>query len=292
MNKKHRIVVRILLLLFVAYLGLSHYATDVARARLDASIKKWPPNAFVYKDVSHNLFTRQTVISDISILPPGAVNTTRIGKIVIRRMADDGPNPSFLAMDIQGMTFDPAAFGSAAAAQCATLGYAGPLTCDLSIDYTFDKKQRQLAMNTVFLSVKDVGAVRLGFTIDNTDFDINEVASGQLMLNPRVRLQGAELVYTDASLMEHVLKREAAKKGVAVASIQKIIADDIDTDVALQRELNPPLVGVLTALRQFVENPRQITLSITPAAPVSLQEIGGAGTPAAMVKLLNLQAKS
>lgn len=289
MNKKARIAVSVVLFLVVAYLGLSFYATDAARARIDASIKKWPPNTFVYKDVSHNLFSGQTVIAGVSILPPGGVTTTRIDRIVIRRLSDDAPNPTSLAVDIQGMTIDPAALGSADAARFTALGYTGPLSCDLGIDYEYAKDKRELALNAVTLSIKDVCALRLSLTLGNLDFDPNQAAK-LLFTYPSILLARAELVYTDASLMDRVLKQEAAKKGVDVATLKKTMIDD--ADAALLKGKNPPSAEITAALKQFIENPRQLSISLTPARPVPLGDIGRAGSPEAVAKLLNLQVKS
>ena len=66
----------------------------------------------------------------------------------------------------------------------------------------------------------------------------------------------------------------------------------LDADEALQKDHNPLLAGVVTALKQFIENPRQLTISLTPAKPVPLGEIGRAGSPEAVAGLLNLQVKS
>jgi len=291
MNKKLLAAGLAVLVLAGAYLGLTRYASNAARAQVDAAIAKAGPAAanVVYKDVSYNLLTHRTVISDVSILAPGGVAPTRINEVVVRSIDDASPTPAFLAMDIRGIQLDPAAFGARDAARFAALGYAGPLSCDLGVDYAYAKDKRELAVHAVSLSAKDVGAVRLSLTLGNMDFDPNAAAT-LLFTYPRILLKQAELVYTDASLMERVLKEEAAKQGVEVASLKKSLA--ADADAALQKEQSPLSAGILTALKQFIENPRQLSISVAPVSPVPLGEIGRAGSPEAVAKLLNLQVKS
>lgn len=290
MNKKLLAVGIAVVILAGAYFGLNRYASNAARAHIDAAIAKAGPAAnVVYKDVSYNIFTRQTVISDVSILPPGGVTPARISEVVVRSLDDASPTPAFMAVDVRGIQIDPAALGGPDAARFAALGYAGPLSCDLGIDYNYARDKRELTVGAITLSVKDVGAIRLSLALGNLDFDPNQAAT-LLFTYPRILLNRAEMVYTDASLMERVLKQEAAKKGVDVATLKKTLAQD--ADAALQEEQSPLLTGVVTALKRFIENPRQLTISVSPAAPLPLGEIGRAGSPEAVAKLLNLQVKS
>ena len=289
MNKKSRIAVRIALLLVVAYLGLSHYASDVARTRVDAAIAK-QGGKFTYKNVSYNLFTQQTVISDISILPPGAMTTSHIDKVVVRRIAGNSSTPSSLAVDIKGLMIDSAIFGEAGAAQLAALGYTGPWPCDMSIDYNCLLDKRELTLQS-FYEAKDVGSLRLNLVLGNIDYDGKKPPTTfALALAPNITLLRLELAYVDDSLLERVLKQEAAEKGVDVPTFKTTLADQ--SEAFLQKKQLPHTASIMTALKQFIENPRQLSISATPATPVSLGEIGSAGSPEAVAKLLNLQVKS
>ena len=273
-----------------AYFGLARYASNAARTHVDAAITKTGPAAnVVYKDVSYNLFTRQTVISDVSILPPGGVAPIRIKEVVVRSIDEATPIPTFLALDIRGIQLDPATFGVTEAARFVALGYVGPMVCDLGIDYAYAKDKRVLSLNAISLSIKDAATIRLSLTLGNMDFDPTQAAT-LLFTYPRILLQQAELVYTDASLLERVLKEEAAKKRIDVASLKKSLA--VDADAALRRDQSPLSAAILTALKQFIENPRQLSISVTPAKPIPLGEIGRGGSPEAVAKLLNLQVKS
>ena len=290
MNNKFLAAAVAVVVLAGAYFGLTHYASNAARSRVDAAIAKAGPAAnVVYKDVSYNLFTRQTVIADVSILPPGGLAPTRIKEVVVRSIDETSPTPAFLAMDIRGIQLDPATFGPADTARFAALGYTGPLTCDLGIDYAYARDKRELTLNAISLAIKDVATLRLSLALGNLDFDPKQAAT-LLFTYPNLLLLRSELVYTDASLMERVLKQEAAKKGVDVATLKKTMA--ADADEALQKEHSPLLASVVTALKQFIENPRQLSISVTPTAPVPLGAIGRAGSPEAVAKLLNLQVKS
>ncbi|MHC1791024.1 hypothetical protein [Solidesulfovibrio sp.] len=290
MNKKLLAAGIVALVLAGTYFGLGLYASKAARAQVEIAVARMGPAANVaYKDVSYNILTGHTVIDDVSILPPGGLTPARIDRIVVRSLDQTSPNPAYMAVDVHGLQLDPAALGRADAARFAALGYSGPLPCDLSVDYNYARDKRELTVNAVSLSVKDVGAIRLSLTLGNLDFDPDQAAN-LLFSYPRILLGRAELVYTDASLVERVIKQEAAKQGVDVATLKKTMA--ADADATLETAKSPLMASVVTALKQFIENPRQLSMSVSPATPLPLGEIGRAGSPEAVAKLLNLQVKS
>lgn len=290
MNKKLLAAGLAALVLAGAYFGLSLYASKAARAQVDIAIAKMGPAAnVVYKDVSYNILTRHTVIADVSILPPGGLTPARIDRIVVRSLDQTSPNPAYMALDVHGLQIDPAALGSADAARFAALGYSGPLSCDLTLDYAYARETRELDIKTLSLAVRDVGAIRLSLALGNLDADPERPAT-LLLTYPRLLLKRADLAYTDDSLVERLLKQEAARRGSDVAAVKQALIKDARD--AMPQEQSPLLAGALTAFAQFIENPHQLSISATPPVAVPLGDLGRAGSPEAMAKALNLQVKS
>jgi hypothetical protein len=283
-NKKYRIAVRVVIFLVVAYLGLTNYASDVARARIDAAVTK-QGGKVNYKKVFYNLFTQHTIISNVSIQPPGVATPTYIDEIVVRRIDLKSPRPTFLSMDMRGMRLDSTILGAVGAARLTDLGYTGPFSLDISIDFDCLLDKREGTIQSLY-AVKDVGLLRFSLLFGNIDDSsaINPAFFGYLTMKQ------AELTYVDASLVERVLKWAAAEKGVEVPVFKKVLATQAEAFV--QKFQSPHAADIADALKQFIANPRQLTISINPAAPVPLGEIIRAGSPEAIANLLNLQVKS
>ena len=297
MNKKYRSIVSICVVFVVAYYGLTSYASDVARARIDAAVAK-QGGKVQYKKVSYNLFTRQTTIRDISIQPPGVATLTHIDEIIVRRIDMDSPRPTFLAMDLRGFKFDPAVLGPTGAAAFAGLGYTGPLSLDISLDYDCLLEKREVTIHSRY-EAKDVGALRLSLRCGNIDYPsggkpVLDSSGGKLVLSPdilaKITMQQAELAYVDASLMERILKRVAAQGGLDVPTLKKSLV--AQSEAFWQQSKIPHAADIAAAFKSFIENPRQLTFSMNPATPVPLGAIIKANSPATIANLLNLQVKS
>ena len=289
MNKKQRIIVSSISFLIIMFFGLTQYASDVAKTRLDATIAKQGPQVtFHYGKVSYNLFTQHTVIKAVSLRGPNMVAPVFIKEIIIRRLDLDSPQPAYVSFDILGLELEPSFLGKDGAAELADLGYAGPWSCDVTIDMDCLAEKRELKSHMLY-AAKDVGSLRLDFVLGNMDFAaVKPEAIMASLFN--CALKQAEMAYTDASLIERIFKQNAAKQGMDLSAYKKQLAGQLDA--ALQHSPKPLHQAFASALKQFVENPRQLTISANPTAPVSFMELLKAGTPEGMANLLALDIKS
>ncbi|HML53304.1 MAG TPA: hypothetical protein PKC79_04365 [Solidesulfovibrio magneticus] len=289
MSKKQRIVVSSITFLVILYIGLTHYASDVAKARIDAAIAKQGPHVtFHYGTVSYNIFTQHTVIRAVSLRGPNMAAPVFAKEVIIRRIDLDSPKPTYVSFDILGIELEPSALGKEAAAELAALGYVGPWASDVTIDMDCLVEKREL-MTHMRYAAKDVGSLRLDFVLGNLDYTAAKPEAVMASLF-NCALKQAEMAYVDASLIERIFKQNAAKQGMDLPTYKKQLAGQLDA--ALQHSPKPLPQALASALKQFVENPRQLTISANPASPVSFMELLKAGTPEAVANLLALDITS
>lgn len=287
-NKKYRIAVSIAIFLAVSYVGLTNYASDIARARIDAAVAKQGGKA-TYKKVFYNIFTQHAVISDVSIQPPGTAVPVNIDEIVVRRIDLVSPTPTYLSIDMRGMWFGTAILGNDGAAELAGLGYAVPFPLDIRLDIDCALDKREATIQSLY-TAKDLGAVHLRLLFGDVDFQSADKVEKKPDVFTKITIKEAELVYVDASLAERIFKRMAANKGLDVLTFKKALG--VQAGAFLPHSSAPHAADIAAALQQFINTPRRLTLSLTPAVPASLGEIFRAGSPEALAKLLNLQVHS
>ncbi len=288
MSKKLMAGIVVIVVLVAGYFGLNIYASSKATEEVDAAIAKMGPAMHVsYTKVAYNVLTRQATISGVSILAPGSPTPVRIGEIVVKRF-DDSPNPAFANMDFKGIEIAPAALGDGAPA-AAALGYTGPFLCDVGMDYAYAKDKKEMDIKTFSLSVKDVGSLTFNLRLGNVDIDPKQPAA-LLFTYPQILLLQAGLTYKDASLVERLLKAEAAKSGTDVAALKQKLTSQ--ADAAVKGQTSPVLTSAMTAIKQFINNPKELSVTANPAKPLPLGQIGNAGGPDAVAAMLNLQIKS
>lgn len=289
MSKKQGIAVGVIIFLAIAYFGLTQYASHVAKTRLEAAIaKKGPYVQILYGNVSYNIFTQNTVIRAVSFKGPKMAVPIFAKEIIVRRLEMDSPKPTSVSMDILGIELEPSALGKEGAAELAALGYAGPWTCDVTVDMDCQVEKRELKTHTLY-AAKDVGSLRFDFVLSNLDWAANTPEALMATLFTSAVKQ-AEIAYIDASLAERIFKKNATQQGLDLPTYKKQLTDQLDA--SLRQSPTPLSEAFVHALKQFIENPRQLTISANPAAPVFFGAILKTGSPEGIANLLALDIKS
>jgi hypothetical protein len=289
MNKKVLVGIVAVVVLIGLYFGVTMYASNMAAKQVDIAIAKMGPGISAsYKNVSYNILNKHVAIDDVVIMAPGSPQPVRIKQLLVKDLDQTSPTPAFMAMDFKGIVIDLKSLGSDAAV-AAELGYADTLSCDLGIDYVYARDKKDLDLKNLSVSVKDVGTLNLRLHLGNIDIDPDQTVA-LLFTYPRVLLQQASLSYRDDSLMERLLKAEAKKIGCDVAVVKQKLTQD--ADAALSGQNNERLAAALAAVKKFINNPSELSISATPITPVPLGQIGGDATPDAVSRMLNLQIKS
>jgi len=288
-NKKIVIGLGLLVVLVGGYFGATKYVSNVAAKKVDDVVVKMSGNVDIrYKDVTANLFNKQVVISDVTVAPVGSTEKTHIAKITISGIDTDSATPAFLQMSVDGIEVNLATLGEDAKA-LTDLGYTDKIVCDFSMDYAFNKEKRELNIKNISLGAKDAGEINVSMRLGNVSLDPKE-AAGLLFTYPKVILYDLKVTYTDASLVGRIMQSEAKKQQKDVAEVKKNLIADIDAAIASQQD--DFAKSALTAVKQFINAPKMLSISATPEKPVLLERLMRAGSPKETIDLLHLQVKS
>jgi hypothetical protein len=193
------------------------------------------------------------------------------------------------------------------------LGY-DTLTGDLKLDGTWDKQSGIINLEEYSLTLDDVGRLAMALEISgytpefiksmqqvqtaaasNPDPQAAQQAMGFAMLGmlQQLSFKSASIRFDDASVTERALEFAGKKQGVSGDQMR----------MALKAML-PLMLGSLgipelqkqiaAAASVFLDNPENITITATPASPVAVPVLMGAGMgdPKSLVDLLNVQVSA
>ena len=171
------------------------------------------------------------------------------------------------------------------------LGY-DMLDFSINVDGKFDTRAKTLGYDKFELALKNGGALNLTFELGN----LNEEIIGTLLPEEQIAnfmvatINSGSLTYTDNSLVERGLKVAAMLAG---ASPDQMRAQVVAGASFFALQLGDPAIAqqVSTALSTFFEDPKNLSLRLTPAEPVviqSLQQTAQEG-PAALIRALGAE---
>jgi hypothetical protein len=168
----------------------------------------------------------------------------------------------------------------------ADIGYTAPTEGEIFVDWTFHEEERLTDLRTISLNIEDVGR----FELESELIGLSTGAVAVLMLGMDntipVQISSLELEYRDDSLLSRVLEYIAEKQG-------KDSVDELVDELRATWERDQGLqVLFADELEQFLKNPRSLRIRIHPEFPVSMTQIGAAGSPQELADLLNFHLES
>ncbi len=193
--------------------------------------------------------------------------------------------PKELGMTVKGLHLTKELLGKEHE-QLSTLGYESVLA-NLSIDYSIDEDNKVLSLNTLSYGAEELGEIviklKLG-AVDLTNF--NPIMF--MFSYPKIELVSASCSYTDDSFFNRYIEMMSKKTGQSKEDIIKKMDREINAVIAQFQD--PAVQDILLKLKDFLHNPKHITLSANPETPITLGEIQNATDPVMAVKLMNAKA--
>ncbi|MGK7910772.1 MAG: hypothetical protein AB4050_04705 [Synechococcus sp.] len=207
-----------------------------------------------------------------------------IDRIIVHEVDTENEQPTFARVSVEGLSFEgaAAAFGPQTLV-FNSLGYSfDDLTVDLEFAYNFDEAAQQV--NASFSqSIAEVGGLSgemvLGdfssddFSMVFESFDADSLSDETATLESLdATLVSVELSYQDDSLIPRVYDFVSAMQQVSVDEVEQMALLFVDQ---LQTELPDGEFRrqATTAAATFIENPKSLTLTIAPSAPVSFDSV-------------------
>lgn len=285
-------LVAVVAIVAAAYFGLNAYASKQAAKRVDAVLAGLGPRLrATYATVDYDLLTRETAVRGVSLSVAG-LPSIPVREVLVRRLDESTPNPAFADLELRGIVLDPATVGEAET--LAALGYAGPVLCDWGIRYAYSRERHELDLQRLSVTVKDAGSLAISLRLGNLDLPVDERQAQRFLLTDlaRVVLVDAAVTYTDDSLMERALRRDAKEQGIGVEQLKDGLQRQAQAILALPDGKSPQVTGAVAAVKRFIAKPERLSITVKPAVPTPLDQLRTLTSPDAAAKLLNVQVTS
>lgn len=250
--------------------GIRLYASKTAKERIDMVLEKNAKFlAFDYKDVTVDLIGRDVRISDVRISPPDEKEKLRIREIIIHEFDDKSDIPLFLSISFNGLELNPDKFGTGGE-NIRKLGYADKLLVSLKADYVYEKERKELNIEKMGLRADDVGEISISLHVGNIDLS-PENFMAILFTFPQITVHKAEIVYKDDSLAERSIRFAAKEKNMEADKFKSVMIQELEKEI--EKEKNDSARNLLVKIRNFLNDPKELSISFTPESPSLLGEI-------------------
>jgi hypothetical protein len=170
------------------------------------------------------------------------------------------------------------------------LGYDGA-SFDMEMRFDWKSDTGAFALETFKITGKDMGVFSLAFVLGGLDYDT--AASGNAFaLLDTLRIESLDVRYDDNSLVGRLMKAAAAEQGGDPEMIRAMMLTMLD-EQRRQVSKNPIAVDAIKGLKSFVEQPKNISLTLRPNEPVGYEDFMDEDQdPAALARLLGVKVEA
>ena len=139
-------------------------------------------------------------------------------------------------------------------------------TISFAVAYDWDVASKTATIRDTVLKVNELGTLTLNAIVTNL---------GPPPSPPdRAQLSKATLVLTDATLVERAIKVAAAQSGATPAAFKtQFIAQTKQQAAAMDKSGNKFMASLMTAVVDFVNDPRRLTIQLTPLTPIPVMTL-------------------
>ena len=272
-NKSQKTILIILAVVVLASLAALFIIKNQRDAKAEKDVKEavdqiGGSDIMTYKDVSVGLFGSDINISDVKLGLPGGEAT--VENITLSEIPTENIPESFsFSMDGFKVPVTEALFEDGYA-DLAAMGIDA-LDASLAFSFSQDKKAKTFDLDNLSISAKNMGSFSMNFTITNIDLDN---AFMYMFDQSSLNLAKAEITYKDDSLLSRTLELAAKEEGKSVEETKQEVLDEIDAAIeSAEQGGYPKAVAFYKEIREFVENPKSLTITFAPEQSVSLTKI-------------------
>ena len=265
------------------------YLTNIAAKNVAASVAKASSVLDIsYAKVNFDMLSRDTRISDIQVSPKGTKEKITIREVILKDVDTASATPEYLAVAAKGIEVDVASMGDMADS-LKKLGYTDKMVYDLAVDYRYNPQKQELTINKLWIAAKDVCRIDLTLHLGNLKFDPNQ-ALGLLFSYPGITVQAGEITYRDGSLVQRIMDAEAKEAHQDIREYKTTLIQGIEEGIADKDDAS--VKKILADIEKFINNPKEITLSVSPSKPQSLGSIMQGNDLKEIIQLLNLRVSA
>ena len=285
MKKLQIIGIGAAIIIVFAYVGAKTYASSIAEEKIDLAIANLVNYVDVdYGNVSVDLLGFDVHVSDIVISPVSSEEKINIDEIVVFDINKESDMPFSLHIALNGIQIPIDQIEAV-----KKLGYNDHMLLNADIDYEYNKNEKEIVLNKIQLGAEEVGDIALSFRLSNIDLNPKNVLA-LLFSYPQIILHNATIMYRDDSLIDRLIKFQAEDQGLEVAQMKDHAIAGIENAIAVEEDEFTK--GVLTEIKNFVNSPEEISISIRPSKPLPFGRIMRIETPKDLITALNLKIES
>lgn len=144
----------------------------------------------------------------------------------------------------------------------------------ITLAYHYDAAGKRLNLNDVTIRADQMGSVR--FDLALTDLDLSRLVKKSskpdiatlLTTVPMIGVAGGRLIYSDDSFLQRLLHRSAEQSGQK-PSVYRLKSKE-KLNQLLETEKNERVRQILSTLKDFIDHPKSVTISLNPSKPVPI----------------------
>lgn len=273
-----------------AWFGATAYANNLARQQIDQELLDARDLADIqYDDVQVDLLTRSVSLKHVSIAPANGGEPVLIEELILDEFDQSSDIPSFLSAKILGAQVNAASLGELGD-RIRELGYPETLSLNSDISYRYDDLGRELDINNLSLSADDAGTLNARLKLGNIQLGTDEMAFFRLIFGyPNLLVHGAELTFTDRSLVERIMQQRGKAEGLTGDQATNKTLAALDVEIANTKD--PLGKEILSQFRRFIASPDTFSVTVQPEQPLKIRDIPRSADPVDIARMLNLQVK-
>ena len=285
MKKSQIIGIGAAIIIGCAYVGTKMYASSIAEEKIDIAIANLVNYVDVdYQNVSVDLLGFAVHISDIVVSPTKSEDKIHIDEIVIFDVDKDSDVPFFLHIALNGIQIPIDQIEAV-----KNLGYNDYMLLNADIEYDYNATAKEIVLNRLQVGADGVGDIEISLRLSNIDLNPENVLAF-LLTYPQIILHNGTMMYRDDSFIERLMRLQAETQDRDVTQMKDGMI--IVIEHAIEEEEDEFTKQALTEIRNFVNAPEKLLISIEPIKPLPLGRLMRTQNPKELIKLLNIKIQS
>ncbi len=287
MNKKLVLRVCAVIALLGIFMGVKMVASNFAEKRVNETIAEVSDFVKIeYQRVDVDLVRFDFHLSDVLISLVGTEEKVKVAKIVIKKLDHQSDIPTFLDVAVKGIEIRQLKKNSMTIRE---LGYDDGLLLNFYFNYRYDKQKKELNVKKISVGADGAGQLEIQFRLGDIDLNTRNIIA-ILFAYPRILIHDAKVIYKDSSLVERLMKFGARKENQDVKEYKSDLLQKIKEEI--EKEKNEFNKTALNAIKNFVEDPKKLSISAAPESPQPLKGIIGVDKPKDLIQLLNIRIEA
>ncbi|MEM9153476.1 MAG: hypothetical protein AAGB13_00370 [Cyanobacteria bacterium P01_F01_bin.33] len=280
------IVIAVGALTFGGYHGLKGMKSQLVRQEIDNTLADLPPTVDVtYGKVETPLWGNAADIHDVELSDRDLGYSYTVERLRVRDFDSRNEVPRHMHVVLENVELDNDEWD----ASLQQLGF-GELFGTMEFQYRADDRQQTIESFARY-RVDGIGELETSFSLDDAVLPASPdepIAPDQFT---RSRLRHADFSYRDDSLVPRLYEAFAEEQGLSVDEVKGLLVRTIDEGASAMGFTDTATAEAMSQLKQFVQKPERMYVSIEPNPPLDLQELSYT-QPQGWPRLLNLTVRA